>query len=162
MVNPFITVQHSGWFCIANRNYALYWFSSMQVYNLHFLQLSTAAVGFSCYAAWTLLKKFFSPGGNISSVYNAFHNLTELKSFPSAQGMCSGVVLKASRGSQNSEVSTSVLMDLLCLCSTLLIKGTRQAGLHKNLSSSLGKFLEATKLVGELQFSRSSKSLWIF
>jgi len=58
--------------------------------------------------------------------------------------MYSGVVLKTSCGSQYSGVSTSILMGLLCLCSTLLIRGTRQAGLHKNLSSSLGEFFEAT------------------
>ena len=64
--------------------------------------------------------------------------------------MYSGVVLQASCGLQCSGISTSILMGLLCQCPTLLIIGTRQAGLYKILSSSLGEFLEATKLVGEL------------
>ena len=89
-------------------------------------------------------------GGNVSKVYNAFNYLTELKRFPTAQGMCSGVVLKASCGLQKSGMSSSILMGPLCQCSTLLIRGKRQVGLPKNLSSSLGEFLEATELIEEL------------
>lgn len=103
--------------------------------NLHFLQLYIETVYlFSCYGAWKLPKRSFVyrlPWWNVSKVYNASHNPIELKRFPAAQGICSGVVLQASCGLQHSGVSTSILMGLLSQCSTLLIMGTRQAWHHQ-------------------------------
>lgn len=101
MVNQFITSStQPGFVSQIETVLSIGFLLGRLVYNLHFPQLYIEAVClFSCFGTQILLKRPFVyrlPWQKVSRVYIAVHNLIKLESFPTAQGMCSSVVVLAS------------------------------------------------------------------